>query len=87
MPRCHGDDACVRTDLFALGSAIYFIMTGHEVFPDLDNWEDDEDVLSRFRSGLFPVDGHLCYHITDKCWKQQYELADDVILDLSFIYT
>ncbi|KAJ6016303.1 hypothetical protein N7540_010894 [Penicillium herquei] len=85
MPRCHGDDAGVKTDLFALGSAIYFIMTGHEVFPELDSWEDDEEILSRFQYGQFPVDKHVCCQITDKCWKQQYQSADDVVLDISMI--
>jgi hypothetical protein len=32
MPRDHGDFACVKTDLYAPGSAIYFLMTEHEVF-------------------------------------------------------
>lgn len=87
MPRCHGDYACVKTDLFALGSAIYFIMTGHEVFPELDSL-DDEEILSRFQNGVFPIDSsHVCYHITEKCWKQQYKSADDVVSDLSLIQT
>ena len=47
MPRCHGGYAYIKTDLFALGSAIYFIM-GHEVFPELDSLEDDEEILFRF---------------------------------------
>lgn len=32
LPRAQGDYADVKTDLFALGSAIYFIVMGHEVF-------------------------------------------------------
>ncbi|EEQ32112.1 conserved hypothetical protein [Microsporum canis CBS 113480] len=35
MSRSHGDFADVKTDIFALGSAIYFIMLGHEVFRNL----------------------------------------------------
>lgn len=85
MPRHHGDYACVKTDLFALGSAIYFIMTGHEPFPELDSFDDDEEILSRFENGVFPVDRHICYHITEKCWKQQYESADDVVSDLALV--
>ncbi|KAJ5586998.1 uncharacterized protein N7459_002763 [Penicillium hispanicum] len=85
LPRCHGDYACVKTDLFALGSAIYFVMTGREVFPELDSLDDDEEISSRFQNGLFPIDNHLCYHITDKCWKQQYQSADDVVSDISLI--
>lgn len=85
MPRDHGDYACVKTDLFALGSAIYFIITGHEVFPELDSWEDDEEILSRFQNGLCPMDKHVCYRVAEKCWKQQYQSADDVFSDLCLI--
>lgn len=86
MPRV-GDDACVKTDLFALGTAIYEIMTGHEVFPELNTWEEgvDEEILSRFENGLFPTDKHACYRVTEKRWKQQYDSADDVLSDLSVI--
>ncbi|KXG51293.1 uncharacterized protein PGRI_095540 [Penicillium griseofulvum] len=85
QPRIHGDYACVTTDLFALGSAIYFIMTGHEVFPELDSLEDDEEILSRFQKGLFPNGNHHCSQITEKCWKQQYRQAAEVVSDLSLI--
>jgi hypothetical protein len=34
-------DTDAKTDIFALGSAIYFIITGHEVFPKLDSVEED----------------------------------------------
>lgn len=86
MPRCHGDFASVKTDVFALGSAIYFIMTGHELFPDLDSLDDDDEIYSRFENGIFPTECHVCYEITDKCWSQQYESADDVVSDISLIH-
>lgn len=75
----------MKTDLFALGSAIYFIMTGHEVFPELDSLEDDEEIFSRFENELFPLDNHACYHITEKCWKQQYRSAEEVVSDISLL--
>lgn len=87
MPRCHGDYACVKTDLFALGSAIYFIMTGHEVFPELDSLEDDEEISLRFQNGVFPIDSHCCSHITEKCWKQEYKSADDIVSDISLTFS
>ncbi|PLN81868.1 kinase-like domain-containing protein [Aspergillus taichungensis] len=83
MPRIHGDFADVKTDLFALGSAVYFIMLGHEVFPELDSLEDDEQIASRFQSGQFPTDSHACSKITDKCWRQLYESAEDILFDIS----
>ncbi|RDW84212.1 uncharacterized protein DSM5745_04538 [Aspergillus mulundensis] len=82
-PRSDGDHADRKTDLFALGSAIYFIMMGHEVFPDLTNHDDDDDEIeARFRNGLFPADDHPCAQITQRCWKQQYESANDLLFDL-----
>jgi serine/threonine protein kinase len=59
-PRDDVFEANWKTDLFALGSTIYFIITGHEVFPDIMGGEDrwDEKVRSRFALGLFPEDSH-----------------------------
>jgi serine/threonine protein kinase len=36
MPRSDPNYADQKTDIFALGSAIYYMMTGHEPFPELD---------------------------------------------------
>jgi Serine/threonine protein kinase len=86
LPRSHGDYACVKTDLFALGSAIYFIMTGHEIFPELDSLDDDEQILSRLRK--WTCSRLTTMHATIlriKCWRQQYQSADDVVSDLSLI--
>ncbi|KAJ5175633.1 uncharacterized protein N7482_001510 [Penicillium canariense] len=85
LPRASRDYADVETDIFALGSAIYFIMTGHEVFPELHNWDDEEEIVSRFQSGHFPNENHPCSQITEKCWKQQYRQAADIVSDLSLI--
>jgi hypothetical protein len=75
----------VKTDLFALGSAIYFIMMGHEVFPDLDSNKDEEEIERRFRSGQFPVDPQVCSGITSKCWAQEYGSAQEVVDDIAVI--
>ncbi|WAO94552.1 Hypothetical protein NCS54_01214100 [Fusarium falciforme] len=87
---CPRDDECeasFSTDLFALGSTIYFIMTGHEVFPDIAYGEAgwDEKVRSRFSAGIFPEDSHACVNITQKCWRQQYSSADEVLKDMRTI--
>ncbi|KAL5350658.1 hypothetical protein ACLOAV_004227 [Pseudogymnoascus australis] len=56
---CPRDDpfhADVKTDLFALGCTVYFIMMGHCVFPDIvdgeEGWHDC--VRSRFENSQFP---------------------------------
>ncbi|KAJ2905729.1 kinase-like protein [Zalerion maritima] len=85
LPRKPADHASIRTDLFALGSAIYFITTGHELFPDLDKPEDEGEVERRFRAGEFPTDPHVCAAITAKCWKQLYSSARQVLADLEAV--
>lgn len=85
--RCPRDDICeadVKTDLFALGSTIYFIMMGYAVFPDIidgeDGWRDK--VEDRFARQQFPNDCLACSTVTLKCWLQQYDSAEDVVQDL-----
>ncbi|OQE15756.1 hypothetical protein PENFLA_c030G04835 [Penicillium flavigenum] len=84
-PRVIADYAEVKTDIFALGSTIYFILMSHEVFPELISWEQEEEVEARFSNGQFPTDSHICSKVTAKCWQQCYESARDVIFDLSQI--
>lgn len=36
MPRSDSNYADQKTDIFALGSTIYYMMTGHEPFPELN---------------------------------------------------
>ncbi len=82
LPREPADHSSVKTDLFALGSTIYFIITGHEVFPGLDKSQDEEEIERRFRAGEFPMDEHVCISITVKCWRQFYLSARQVLTDL-----
>ena len=85
LPRTPADHATVRTDLFALGSAIHFIVVGTEVFPELDHAEDEDEIERRFRDGEFPVDEHVCASITAKCWGQRYVSAQEIVNDLEAV--
>jgi hypothetical protein len=85
LPRKPADHVCVRTDLFALGGAIYFIMMGHEVFPDLDKHKDEVEIERRFREREFPTDAHACAAITAGCWNQLYSSAQQVLTDLEAV--
>lgn len=78
----NGDHADMKIDLFALGSEIYFMRMSHEVFPELDVEDDDEEIERRFQIGHFPTDAYACTAITEKCWKQQYHSAREVIEDI-----
>ncbi len=85
LPRTPADHARVKTDLFALGSTMYFIMMGHEVFPDLNSTDDEEEIERRFRAQEFPDDRHPCRQIVSKCWNQLYRSAQEVLVDLNNI--
>lgn len=83
MPRTDDDYSYRKTDIFALGSALYYIMQGHEPFPDLDPGDDEEEIKRRFISGQFPeLPSHLMNHVTHKCWAVEYDSAEAVLQDL-----
>ncbi|OBT45949.1 serine/threonine protein kinase [Pseudogymnoascus sp. WSF 3629] len=84
---CPRDDpfhADVKTDLFALGCTVYFIMMGYCVFPDIvdgeEGWHDR--VRSRFENAEFPRDSHACSAVTAKCWELKYISAIEVLRDI-----
>ncbi|MCJ1473155.1 hypothetical protein MMC13_001806 [Lambiella insularis] len=80
MPRSDPNDANQKTDIFALGSAIYFMMKDHPPFPELDPWKDTLEIVSRFKAGRFPaLDEELCGEVVQKCWAGKYESADEVV--------
>lgn len=83
-----------RTDLFAFGSTIHFIMTGQVVFPDLvptehlDFEEDDrrdEEIHRRFVDGEFPQTSHMCTMVVQRCWRGEYTSADEPLRDLKLL--
>ncbi|KAK7177335.1 serine threonine-protein kinase [Paraphaeosphaeria sporulosa] len=58
-----------KSDLFALGTAIFEIMVGHEPFPELDELDDEEEIEKRYIKGRFPaLDGVLGGQVIHKCW-------------------
>jgi len=82
LPR---EDICIpefQADIFALGSTIYFIMMGHEVFSHIAS---DEEVEEKFVKKLFPQDTRACGAVTLKCWMQEYSSAKEAVVDLKAI--
>lgn len=83
MPRPDRDRHDRKTDIFALGTAIYFIMTGELPFPDLDLFDNEEEIQRRFQVGDFPpLEQQRGGDVIFKCWKGLYEDAAEIILDL-----
>lgn len=86
MPRADSDRADWRTEIFALGSAFYYIMEGHEPYPDLDPGCDEEQIEERFTSGQFPeVRCSSMSCVIHKCWAGRFNSAEQVLYELAFI--
>jgi serine/threonine protein kinase len=83
MPRDNVYFASYRTDLFAVGSAIYHLIAGHEVFPELDSIDDEKVINARFLDGVFPSNDYVASHIVEKCWRGQYESAAEISADIA----
>lgn len=63
-------------DLFSLGSTIYFIITGHAPFHELER----EEVEERYLAGVFPDLTDLpCDTIISLCWRQEAKSAQEVL--------
>ena len=83
MPRTDNNHSDWKTDIFALGSALYYIMQGEEPFPDLNPADDEEEIQTRFTSGRFPeLQSILMKQVTYRCWAGAYVSAEAVLQDL-----
>jgi len=83
MPRENPYDQNHKTDIFALGTAIYFMMTGHPPFPNLDAVDDEDEIQRRFRDGQFPhLEKYCGGDVIQKCWNGGYESAGEIVKDL-----
>lgn len=80
LPREATTPPSVTTDLFALGSAIYTIMTGFEPFSDLS----DHEVEECYTKHQFPaIDAVVGGEMIRKCWMEAYQSAKELIDDLA----
>jgi serine/threonine protein kinase len=79
--------ADLKTELFALGCTIYFILLGHTIFPDVGERQMDasEIVEERLRRREWPQEQNACRAVCLKCWEQQYGSAEEVVRDLEGI--
>jgi hypothetical protein len=71
------------TDLFALGTTLYEVMTGHEPYEELT----EQEAADLYANRNFPtVDGISGGHVIQKCWMAAYISAEEVVHDISCLY-
>ncbi|KAL5113369.1 hypothetical protein ACEQ8H_008750 [Pleosporales sp. CAS-2024a] len=79
LPRDAMAAPTIKSDLFALGSTIYYIMSGREPY----DTSPDEEVTARYIRGEFPnVDSMPCGQIILRCWTGYFDDAQKVLLAL-----
>lgn len=83
MPRADQDYCDFKTDMFALGTTIFFIITGSQPFTDIDPVEEEEEVQRRFRDKEFPSLEIDCGgDIVRRCWMGLYQSAQEIVHDI-----
>ncbi|KAK8048263.1 hypothetical protein PG994_009993 [Apiospora phragmitis] len=90
MPRTDPNFCNEKTDIFALGMAIYFVATGEMPFPHLatNAFDHENEIQSLFQTGEFPfLDGLLIGDIVLKCWNGVYKSAVNLTFDLHKLYS
>ena len=86
LPRSPTSISNKKSDLFALGTAIYETMTGHEPFPELDenNDQDEAEIEKRYTEQNFPVLDHILgNNVIQKCWSLAYETSEACLEELA----
>lgn len=58
-------------------------MNGHEPFPELSSYDQEELISEKFVAGCFADLGcALINRVAHQCWAGVYESADEVLWDL-----
>jgi len=78
VPRSTGITA--KTEVFALGTALYYMVTGHDPWPELREPEDGEEIKKRIREKDFPDTSGLpvLRHVILTCWHVGFESMTEV---------
>ena len=77
LPRACDDYPTVVTDLFALGSSIYEIMTGNQPYKD----RADDEVEALFKQCDFPSTDEIpCEEMIQGCWQSKFKSAEEILI-------
>lgn len=78
VPRSTGITAA--TEIFALGTALYYMVTGHDPWPELREPEDREEIKKRIREKDFPDTSGLSVlaDVIKRCWYVDFASMTEV---------
>ncbi|KAF2807517.1 kinase-like protein [Mytilinidion resinicola] len=80
LPRDPLSTPNAKSDLFALGSVMYYIMAGREPYDGLS----EDDITARYTRGEFPdVVEFGCGRTISGCWTGLFNSAQEVVVSLS----
>ena len=73
--------ASTASEIFALGSSLYFMVTGYDLFPELKYPQDKQEITRRLTEKEFPntTDFAVLGSIIRKCWNVEYKNLGDVL--------
>ncbi|KYG40705.1 hypothetical protein M433DRAFT_160030 [Acidomyces richmondensis BFW] len=69
----------VQSDIFALGSTIFRIMTGCDPYQDVP----EDEITAKYERLEFPATNFICGTQVRRCWQQKYSCVDEVISELA----
>ena len=71
----------IASEIFGLGSALYWMVSGHDLFPELDGDHEKEGIRHRFQEKKFPDTSELLVlrTVIMKCWNLEYSSMAEVI--------
>lgn len=76
LPRDPAHDSTVESDLFALGSTLFELMTGKAPY----DYQPPESIEAFFREGIFPsVEGLLLGEVIKGCWTTKFLSAKELL--------
>lgn len=81
-PITDNSDSIKIDDLFALGTIIYEITVGHQLYPD----QSSKEIRKLLRQHEFPDLENIAANVRaviQKCWANEYHIAEEVLYDLN----
>lgn len=70
----------IKSEIFAFGSALWSMVTGMDLWPELEYMKDRTEIVRRLRGGEMPdvAEMKVLGEVARKCWALEYESMQEV---------